>query len=37
MEASSLIYSANQWHGLYMITASVMKELKALNHKDVIR
>ena len=28
IETSPLIYSANQWTGFYMITASVMKELK---------
>ena len=28
IETSPLICSANQWTGFYMITASVMKELK---------
>ena len=30
METSRLICSANQWTGFYMISASVMKGLKAL-------
>ena len=29
MEASLLIYRANQWTGFYMIGSSVMKELKS--------
>ena len=31
METGPLICSANQWTGFYMITASVMKELKVIN------
>ena len=31
METSPLICRANQWTGFYMIKASVMKELNAMN------
>ena len=30
IETSPLIWSVNQWTGFYMITASVMKELKTI-------
>ena len=36
-ETSPLIFSANQWTGFYMITASVMKELKTINIVNNIR
>ena len=37
METSPLICRANQWTGFYMITASVMKDLKvtsAIKHEN---
>ena len=34
IETNPLIFYANQWTGFYMITASVMKELR-LAHREV--
>ena len=36
IETSLLICGANQWTGFYMITASVMKGLKAINSRPII-